>query len=330
LQTSKPPRAVRESTRRCTACSGPASGQPSWTLCPYCYCTNQVGNLTLKHARGVARRAEIQLDVNRLSAECDSALKTLQPLERSLADLPWFTRKFAAGELKKAIADQKAAWWEIRARINRLYGENQGINAGYLGQQLRVASKRLAGQKPYSRSAEAAELADQEHRRQLARQQLDASFERTRLTIRECDYRRGNALDNYARNRLRHIILDVSNNCCASCHGTANLTLDHFGLPKNSGGNFILYSPETGTLQLNVVPLCRSCNSRKGERASIDMFTAEQLDAIRDAHATMLETLLGWAPAIRVIIRCYGLRQHTFGKKPTHNLPSPTPIDIER
>jgi len=110
--------------------------------------------------------------------------------------------------------------------------------------------------------------------------------DRSSYLIRKMDYKRGNDLDNYVRrNCLGHILRSFGYECMAcGCRFESatmpDLTLDHFWLPKNEGGNFLMYHSRTGRLEANVTVLCRSCNSKKGELEPQDFFSAEQLARI--------------------------------------------------
>ena len=67
----------------------------------------------------------------------------------------------------------------------------------------------------------------------------------------------------------------------AYCGATSGLTLDHYGIPKNEGGNFVLFSEADGVPVLNLVVLCRSCNSAKGEIAHTQFFDAITVERVR-------------------------------------------------
>ncbi|MGI6570029.1 MAG: hypothetical protein ACOX27_03050 [Caldicoprobacterales bacterium] len=114
-------------------------------------------------------------------------------------------------------------------------------------------------------------------------------YSRNEFLIRKMDYKRGNLLDNYVRNVLSEYIFDVFQNKCISCERQDELTLDHFWLPKNEGGNFIMLHTETLILVNNTIVLCRSCNSSKGDREYKDFFTLKQIECIIRYHKKLSE-----------------------------------------
>jgi hypothetical protein len=57
------------------------------------------------------------------------------------------------------------------------------------------------------------------------------------------------------------------------------LEYDHFGLPKSRGGNFLMRS-KAGLYVNNCIPLCRTCNSSKGNRDFRAFFTVEEIEEI--------------------------------------------------
>jgi hypothetical protein len=103
---------------------------------------------------------------------------------------------------------------------------------------------------------------------------------RESFNIKKENYNRGNSEDNFVRNYLRDFIYNHFNNQCICCGSMENLTMDHFWLPKNAGGNFFMYHKEFRTYISNVVVLCRSCNSSKSDCDYKEFFTLSQLEQI--------------------------------------------------
>lgn len=101
-----------------------------------------------------------------------------------------------------------------------------------------------------------------------------------RLVIRKKDYRRGNTLDNYIRSSWIPRLLEIFDSRCFICRVESSLTLDHLWWPKNSGGNFAMLERESSILISNVLILCQSCNSAKGERAVQDFFDVTQAEKL--------------------------------------------------
>lgn len=121
---------------------------------------------------------------------------------------------------------------------------------------------------------------------------LDSEFDRTRYIIQHKDYRRGNPVDNYFRNALPDKVLAAFENSCAFCGGHSDLTFDHYGIPKNEGGNFALISSDKSSIRLNIVVLCRGCNAAKGQCHFMIFFNPVQKERIEFHQKRLLETLL--------------------------------------
>src|SRR5205085_1407623 len=125
------------------------------------------------------------------------------------------------------------------------------------------------------------------------------------FSIRKKDYKRGNRLDNHFRKKIAEQVKAAFDHECLYCGTNRDLSLDHFAIPKNEGGNFVLSVKEDGSIKLNVVVLCRFCNSAKGEFSHIDFFPREkQLQAIV-AQERLLKFLLASEPTMRVIRKWY-------------------------
>ena len=92
---------------------------------------------------------------------------------------------------------------------------------------------------------------------------LSSGFDRTQFDIELHDYRRGNAVDNYFR-RIEDTVFSAFGHSCVFCGSSHDLTFDHYGLPKNEGGNFVLILANKASIRLNIVVLCRGCNAAKG------------------------------------------------------------------
>jgi hypothetical protein len=126
-------------------------------------------------------------------------------------------------------------------------------------------------------------------------------FDRSSFYIQVKDYRRGNAIDNYCRQILEEAILTAFDGCCAFCGCDHDLTFDHYGLTKNEGGNFVLLSDDKRSLRINVVVLCRTCNSMKAQRLHHEFFTAKQQQAIVTYQQRLLSTILNDARFMKLI-----------------------------
>lgn len=87
------------------------------------------------------------------------------------------------------------------------------------------------------------------------------------------DYRRDSRIDSFYRQNFSQVLsrtFDV--HCCKCGEGMGQLEYDHFGLPKSRGGNFLMRS-KAGLYVNNCIPLCRTCNSSKGNRDFRAFFT---------------------------------------------------------
>ncbi|MDE2717115.1 MAG: hypothetical protein OXI33_08870, partial [Chloroflexota bacterium] len=66
------------------------------------------------------------------------------------------------------------------------------------------------------------------------------------------------------------------------------MTLDHYGIPKNEGGNFVLCVRDSQTVKMNVVPLCRACNSAKGDMPFDVYFRPEEMSRALECHKDLI------------------------------------------
>lgn len=91
------------------------------------------------------------------------------------------------------------------------------------------------------------------------------------------DYSRESRLDNFYRRNFSYVLSRAFDGHCCKCgEGMGQLEFDHFWLPKSSGGNFLMRS-KTGVYVNNCIPLCRSCNSSKGNKDFREFFEEEEL-----------------------------------------------------
>jgi 5-methylcytosine-specific restriction endonuclease McrA len=303
---------------RCYECGGPI-GNLRWSRCSYCYWKDQVETLEAMRAGDRAARRQAERDAEPLWEPVDAARTHHVRLTAQLHHLGP-VRAAIAFRLKREIREV----WQTYLSLSRRHNEvaKLAYRPDRTGATLRKARKRLSSLKPYDGSAEALAHAEQERKKRIALAELYTVFDRTRVLIREADYRRGNSLDNYVRTALRGRILEAFSGQCAGCGAADDLTLDHFAIAKNSGGNFILYVVDTGSLQLNVVPLCRPCNASKGERLPVEIFTAEQIQRIQSAHAVLLSDVLASPSTISTLVKWYKLGRAP-GSPLSHNLPLP-------
>jgi hypothetical protein len=132
-------------------------------------------------------------------------------------------------------------------------------------------------------------------------------FSRADMLIRERDYKRGNTLENYFRNHLRDQVAAAFDNACVKCGKSATLALDHWAIPKNEGGNFLLCRADTRDLLLNVTVLCMSCNSSKGEARPVDWVGIHRAEEIDATLAKLMSELWQISKLRRVVMKWYEL-----------------------
>lgn len=130
-------------------------------------------------------------------------------------------------------------------------------------------------------------------------------FDRNIFIIRQRDYKRGNLVDNFFRNEISLKIINAFENKCLKCGSVHDLTLDHFAIPKNEGGNFILFTKDTSSIKLNIVVLCRSCNASKGERNFMSYFEDQELNKAIEYQKKLLKFLLECNKCLQIIQRWY-------------------------
>ena len=137
-------------------------------------------------------------------------------------------------------------------------------------------------------------LKAQEHERFCsdALTNLGQEFDRVHFFIQGRDYKRGNSIDNYFRKTLSEIVIAAFEHRCGFCGAPEDLTFDHYGLPKNEGGNFVLILADKASIRLNIVVLCRGCNAMKGERSYLNYFSDAQRDQVTIYQRALLESIL--------------------------------------
>ncbi len=133
---------------------------------------------------------------------------------------------------------------------------------------------------------------EQQRQRADSFRNLETDYDRHQFCIVTTDYRRGNGIDNYFRKGLLNKVLAAFNHACVLCGSPENLTLDHYGLSKNEGGNFALRTADKASIRPNGIVLCRFCNSAKGQIRPESFFSAEQREHILSCHRSLLEVLL--------------------------------------
>ena len=172
-----------------------------------------------------------------------------------------------------------------------------------VARKLQAEKERIASQVAMARSKSTAA----ENARLELVQRYEQKYDRHRFKIRDVDYKRGNRLDNLFRGSFLPEMLAAFDGVCVRCGSADGLALDHFGIPKNEGGNFILVDSETKQLVVNVAILCVRCNSKKGEKRPYEVLTIEQLSRIDVFHSRLASGVLRDKKVVRTLTSWYKL-----------------------
>ena len=100
------------------------------------------------------------------------------------------------------------------------------------------------------------------------------------------DYARGFKKETEYRARYEECLRQVFGNQCVKCGKMSGLAIDHFFLPKNYGGCFVMETVEGQKLN-NAIILCASCNSSKSDHSFRDFFDDEELERILELNEVM-------------------------------------------
>lgn len=90
------------------------------------------------------------------------------------------------------------------------------------------------------------------------------------------DYKRMSQFDKLFLKKYKMMLLDVFNNSCAKTGSKEEIEIDHFFIPKNEGGSFLLKNNE-GQYIVNAVPLTKKVNCSKRDRSVDFIFSKEEL-----------------------------------------------------
>lgn len=285
-----------DETRLCRTCGDDITlhaKYTNWTQCSLCYWRDQFSRCeplpTLtKSLRDISSR------LGALSESVSQARRTLDEYRAHLqATAPWLKRLFATPSDARLI--------ELTERFSALSSEQRELRSKLDGTKRAVAAAKHA--KERLTQAELARIAAERKAKQeqeehadyndQSERNLENSFDRSLFFIHPHDYRRGNAIDNYCRATFFDSILAAFDHQCSFCGCTDDLTFDHYGLTKNEGGNFVLLASDKRSLRVNVVVLCRGCNSTKGQRPYHQFFDDTRQLAIIEHHKRFLADVLG-------------------------------------
>jgi hypothetical protein len=221
---------------------------------------------------------------------------------------PWFKRMWGPPRDSTLVAHRNHYYRlcseesQVRSRLEYIPSRKeraQTIKKRYINAEL---ARTTADRRKQEETQEHAALTE---RSISALQDL---FDRTGFYIQAKDYRRGNAIDNYCRNTFEQAILTAFDHACSFCGSKDDLTFDHYGLTKNEGGNFVLIAADRESLRINIVVLCRTCNSIKSQQPHSDFFDGKHQQAILDHQRRFLEVAMGDA-RFMALVRKWGKRR---------------------
>lgn len=224
--------------------------------------------------------------------------------ERLLKRLSWWKRfQIELGTLPRpqAIA--------LRQQLDQLYVDNWSAYTTF--SDLKWEYEQWCKLKSLDDRVKAIREQRQKQLHNRAAQLANFNYNRHDFIIRDKDYKRGNPVDNLIRNHWSDRIYEMFDYHCAACGKKADLTLDHFWLPKNEGANFIMVDA-SGSIVCNVVALCRSCNSSKRDRSYTQFFETSALEKITGVHERLVIELMGNGEVQRAITKWYGTRIATY------------------
>ena len=251
----------------CRDCGESASG---YYRCRICYTKNSLSKVGASKDL-VARRNELSVLLAPLELrESELEKEILAYSSRLEAGKSWWRKKFNV-----SVSDKK---------LDKLRSDRGKLLLGQLGnllRELREVERKIKKRKKLekqlrsacaskARSLDFERQRTQRHDRQVAASTTcvrEFSYNRANYVVRKRDYKRGSKIENYFRDKQYDKVLRIFEGKCVNCDSTNDLTLDHFGIPKNEGGNYVLLSEANGAIQVNAIVLCRSCNSAKGERS---------------------------------------------------------------
>lgn len=295
---------------RSCGCGVSLRGYPRYYhRCPYCHWSKewqaiQVAEETAGSFEAQTSSLEVQISQIR-----DEIEQNEQMLPRILAEQPWWIK------LLRALVDYRP-----KAEQN-VYNRRWDLKGNLIESERALADLRRRGdkkklvRKEYRKAVKAKEYRDKHNKLLAQREEAFASsslsqiglpdYTREKFLIRKVDYRRGNALDNHFRQSLFDMVVSDFGGQCLVCDKTDDLTLDHLAIPKNSGGNFVLWVEEPAGIQLNISVLCRSCNSSKNEKELDEFFIPDEITKILESHEILLRRILKDDVTMGVIRKWY-------------------------
>lgn len=247
------------------------------------------------------RRSEVRVRLDVLLSEIEKQKQALDAYSNALRrNAPWWRRFLGKWRdqtveaYSRHLHDLNAELWELEEEHSQRQMEVKNA---------RKTKKRFLDAQLAQNAAAARRQAKADQHQQFrsaSNSNLACEFDRTKFYIQPRDYRRGNAIDNYFR-RIEDIVFTTFGHSCVFCGTSHDLTFDHYGLPKNEGGNFSLIFADKASIRLNIVVLCRGCNAAKGQRSYQLYFSDAQRDRAMACQHALLETLLADEEFLKLI-----------------------------
>jgi 5-methylcytosine-specific restriction endonuclease McrA len=278
-----------------------------WTQCSYCYWKGRYDDQPPLNDL-LRERGELKARIEELESLSAELWSKERRLERELHDnLPLWKRLLGITPRDERLDTLRQSAHDVNRQLSNTNREPERLEstikaARHVRKQFDAASRsKVSAEK----QKQLAEQGTAKFNSNSLQQSKDSEYERETFRIRKKDYKRGNALDNHFRNKIAETVISSFGGCCIHCAGTYDLTLDHFAIPKNEGGNFVLYIRENASIKLNIVVLCRSCNSAKGERPFDRFFTSDEIARARDYQRDLLDIMLNDENTITIIRKWY-------------------------
>ncbi|MCX6902257.1 MAG: hypothetical protein NTW03_02000 [Verrucomicrobia bacterium] len=288
-------RELAEQRRLCRSCGLDITQHARytrWTKCSLCYWKDRFEHTeTEESLRGTLGEIRTKLAANQ--QQLDEARVDAQRRRGELqAKATWWTKLFGFPSDDLLVQLDRNYNW-LRDEAERLETQCRTVLDSI--ERAKKVKKRFLDAKTARAAAERREQLENQERQSFASAALanpEEEFDRNRFLIQSKDYRRGNAIDNYFRKRIAESVLKAFDDACVYCGCRADLTFDHYGLTKNEGGNFVLSSKNKDWIKINIVVMCRSCNSAKSQAHYLTFFGAETRQKVAESHKRLLTTLL--------------------------------------
>lgn len=310
------PRRKEDERRLCCTCGADITRYTGRTQCSLCEAsTSRVywkGRLeksppleTLLKERGDLKQRKRQAEEAQESAEVE-----MWKRERSLkANAPRWKKFLGIDYADDRLVELRLHAQKLRQEVYQLESELERVESSiqtvrHVRKSFESAVQREAFERRRKEEA-------QQRKREFEERSSKASgesYNRSMFKIRQKDYKRGNPLDNHFRNQFLEQALGAFDCKCLFCGSTHDLTLDHFGIPKNEGGNFILVLQDGSGIRMNLIVLCRSCNAAKGELAYDEFFDEVKAHEAMIHQTLLLNLVLSHDATIEIIESWYGIR----------------------